>query len=104
MADAPSPWCRDEAGYVAHLANERSLYAWCLVHHGSFSPEEAMNEATAFYAYEPADHPYRGLIFHAEAWHYAMVKLFGARYWLTHSDYQSASADYHAEARRLAGR
>jgi hypothetical protein len=104
MRDAPSPWCQDEPGYVAYLANERALYAWCLVRHGAYTAEAATHEATQFYTYEPPEHPYRGLIFQSEAWHYAMVKLFGAKYWLTHSDFQGPSPEYREEARRLDGR
>jgi hypothetical protein len=96
-----SPWCADEKGYVGYLNAERHLFAWCLVTHGSFSWRDAKSQAEQFYRFEPASEPYRGLVFHDEGWHWAMLKLFGERYWLARPDLESPSADYRAESRRF---
>ena len=75
-----------EENYVAYLTAERRRYAWTLQHQGAYPPPQAEAEALARYPYEPPDAPYRGLIFHDEAWHWAMLHLHGENYWTTHPD------------------
>lgn len=94
-------WQSNEAGYLKYLTSERRLFAWCLVHQGSVSWPDATAAAEQFYPYESATEPYRGLIFHDEAWHLAMLQLFGERYWTVHPELESPSAKYRAEASRL---
>jgi hypothetical protein len=96
-----SPWSAHEKGYVDYLKAERHLFAWCLVVHGGVSWPDAKAQAEQFYRYEAVSEQYRGLVFHDEAWDWAMQKLFGEQYWLARPDLASPSADYRAESRRF---
>ncbi|MFB7369671.1 hypothetical protein ACFC0D_07530 [Streptomyces sp. NPDC056222] len=75
-----SPWSEDEEEHVRILASERRGFAWVLHRYGGRTKAQAGAEAVEFYAYEPADKPYRGLVFHDEAWHWAMGRVFGDSY------------------------
>jgi hypothetical protein len=54
--------------------------------------------AEQFYAYEAPGDPMRGLVFHDEAWHWAMLRLFGDRYWVARPDLERPSSEYRAES------
>jgi hypothetical protein len=69
-----------EAGYLEYLRVERSRYAWVLRTHGGLPATQADEAAERRYPYEPPDAAYRGLIFHDEAWHWAMLELEGEDY------------------------
>ena len=71
-------WSEEE--YVAYLHDERRCYAWVMRRYGGLAPARAREAAVAHYPYEPADAPCRGLVFHDEAWHWAMLALHGHRY------------------------
>ena len=95
-----SPW--DEKEYAEYLDHERHLFAWCLVVYGGISQPVARSQAEEFYRYESATtEPLRGLVFHDEAWHWAMLKIFGEQYWQARPELESPSADYRAESQRL---
>ncbi|MBN8742530.1 MAG: hypothetical protein BGP24_17510 [Lysobacterales bacterium 69-70] len=94
MNRADNPWQEDETGYVDHLKQERVLFAWCLQTFAGMPAAEAQAAAEAFYEYEPASDPYRGLVFTAEAWHCAMLHIFGAHYWITQPSLAQPSAEY----------
>ncbi|HJT98935.1 MAG TPA: hypothetical protein VJ696_11530 [Rhodanobacteraceae bacterium] len=93
MSDpAPSPWT-DERDYAAHLEDERRLFAWTLRRYGSWPEADALAASRLFYPYEaPGD--YRGLLFHAEAWHWAMLRLHGEQYWIAHPELEAPSQEY----------
>ncbi|MFE2147682.1 hypothetical protein ACFXA3_39160 [Streptomyces sp. NPDC059456] len=86
----------DETEYLDCLRSERRGYAWVMRRHGGMAPEEAMEAALERYPFEPADAPYRGLIFHDEAWHWAMLAIHGDRYPVEHPELVQPSADYRA--------
>ncbi|WP_459185575.1 hypothetical protein [Streptomyces sp.] len=86
----------EEAEYLDYLQSEWHGYAWVMQHHGGLSPQEAREAALARYPYEPADAPYRGLIFHDEAWHWAMLAIHGDRYTAEHPELVDPSPDYRA--------
>jgi hypothetical protein len=88
----------DESAYVENLDHERHLLTWCLVRYGGMALPIARSQAEAFYRYESAEP--RGLVFHDEAWHWAMLKLLGEQYWLVHPELANPSADDRAESRR----
>jgi hypothetical protein len=48
------------------------------------------------YPYEASDAPYRGLVFHDVAWHWAMLKIHQDPYWLAHPELASPPAEYNA--------
>ncbi|MFI7008472.1 hypothetical protein [Streptomyces sp. NPDC050145] len=73
-------WEWDEAEYLDCLRSERRAYAWVMRHHGGLSPARAEEAAAVCYPYEPADAPFRGLVFHDEAWHWAMTAIHGGQY------------------------
>jgi len=76
----PGPVCwSDEAYYAGYLEIERRLFAWCLVRLGSFTPEDAADEALAQYPNEPTDAPHRDIVFHELAWEWAMRRLHGGK-------------------------
>ena len=88
---ATQDWTETE--YLEHLARERRMFAWVLRSYGSFSAADAHDAALARYPYEePRD--LRGLIFHDEAWHWAMLHLHGEDYWLAHPQLGSPSREY----------
>jgi hypothetical protein len=93
-----SPW--DEKEYGWYLDHERHMFAWCLVVYGGVSEMLARSQATEFYPFESATKPYRGLVFHDEAWHWAMLEVFGKHYWQARPELEHASADYRAESER----
>ena len=94
-----SPW--DEKEYVEYLDHERHLFAWCLCLYGGTSQADARVRAEAFYPYESAaTGSLRGLVFHDEAWHWAMLKIFGEQYWQARPELESPSVDYRAESQR----
>ncbi|MCZ2525952.1 hypothetical protein [Streptomyces sp. HB2AG] len=73
-----------EAEYLEYLRSERRCYAWVMERHGGSTPEEAREAALEHYPYEPDGAPYRGLVFHDEAWHWAMLAIHGDRYAVEH--------------------
>ncbi|MEU3710239.1 hypothetical protein [Streptomyces catenulae] len=83
-----------ETEYRAYLAEERRLYAWVLCRYGDRTPEEARAAALGRYPYEPAEAPLRGLVFHDEAWHWAMLTLHGEGYWRRHPELADPPAAY----------
>jgi hypothetical protein len=71
-------WPEDE--YVQYLRAERARYAWVMRTYGAMSSAQADEAADLRYPYEPPGTAYRGLVFHDEAWHWAMRALKGERY------------------------
>ncbi|WP_433341386.1 hypothetical protein [Streptomyces sp. CA-253872] len=90
----------NEEEYRTYLGEERAAFAWVLEHHGSRTPAEAHAQALARYPYEPASAPYRELVFHDEAWHWAMLHLHGARYWHDRPELLHPPREYEHQARR----
>lgn len=87
-----STWTEDE--YRDYLEKERRLFAWTLQNYGSYSPADAEREAIRFYEYEPPSTEGRGLVFHDEAWHWAMRTIFGQGYWHSHPKYWPPPQEY----------
>ncbi|MFI6037419.1 hypothetical protein ACIBBD_25240 [Streptomyces sp. NPDC051315] len=85
-----------EAEYVDCLEGERRRYAWVMRRYGGLTPPESWAAALDRYPYEPAAEPYRGLVLHDEAWHWAMLTLHGDRYPVDRPDLASPSAEYPA--------
>lgn len=102
MNRTKNPWQEDEPGYVDDLRQERMLFAWCLQTFAGMPAAEARAAAEAFYEYEPASDPYRGLVFHAEAWHCAMLQIFGPDYWIKQPSLAQPPAEYTRLADSLA--
>jgi len=71
----------DEEEYERYLRDERVRFARVLVQIGGWTRDDAEAAARSQYPYEPADKEQRGLIFHDEAWHWAMLTLYGEGYW-----------------------
>ncbi|MFE9421793.1 hypothetical protein ACFYNO_02390 [Kitasatospora sp. NPDC006697] len=89
-------WADDwtEPEYLSLLHRERRAYAWVLRHYGALPPEAAEAAALVCYPYEPPDTDYRGLVFHDEAWHWAMLRIHGDRYMLDHPDLLTPPEEY----------
>lgn len=94
MADPT--WTEDE--YVDYLQRERRLFAWTLQNYGEFSPADAEREANKFYEYEPPSTEVRGLVFHDEAWHWAMLTIHGEGYWRSRPELEQPSREYNDQA------
>jgi hypothetical protein len=75
-----NPWREHEVEYLAHLREERRRFAWVMRRYGGLTPPESWAAALDAYPYEPRDEPYRGLTFHDEAWHWAMLTIHGTSY------------------------
>jgi hypothetical protein len=93
------PWS-DEEEYVAYLQLERHMFAWVLQHEGKTPRAAAESLALRVYRYEPAGSE-RGLIFHDEAWHWAMLSLHGQLYWKAKPALERPSETYREESRRF---
>lgn len=91
---ADDPWA--EAEYVRYLQGERARYAWVMRTYGAMSAAQADEAADLRYPYEPPGTAYRGLVFHDEAWHWAMLALEGEQYWLRHPDLAEPPQAYRA--------
>ncbi|CAN5709208.1 hypothetical protein BH09VER1_BH09VER1_44100 [soil metagenome] len=98
-----NPWSDDDVMYREHLAHERHLYAWCLVAYGGLAQAGANAKAEEFYVEQSIAEPMRCLVFHDEAWHWAMLRIFGNAYWITRPGTESPSPEYKAEAGRIEG-
>ncbi|MFB9923401.1 hypothetical protein ACFORO_08845 [Amycolatopsis halotolerans] len=85
-----------EDEYVEYLEDERRHFAWVMQHHGDMTPAEAGAAALKRYPYEPSEAPYRGLIFHDEAWHWAMLQIHGELYWTKHPELLNPPHEYTA--------
>lgn len=86
----------EEAEYVEHLEGERRRYAWVMRRHGGLTEPQACAAALECYPYEPRDAHCRGLVFHDEAWHWAMLALHGGSYWVERPELGLPSAEYEA--------
>ncbi|WP_433193555.1 hypothetical protein ACQP1G_32920 [Nocardia sp. CA-107356] len=85
-------WSEDE--YVRNLRDARRDYAWLMRRYGGRTREEADADAWEAYPYEPSDRPFRGIEFHDDAWHWAMLAIHGAMYWREHPELLEPSAEY----------
>ena len=98
--DSQQEFVMDETEYAATLLAERHMYAWTLQRYGQLTALAAQEKANAFYAYTAADVPLRELVFHDQAWHWAMLALFGERYWQQYPAFEPVSQAYEAEYER----
>jgi hypothetical protein len=89
-------WAEEE--YVSYLRAERRCFAWVLQRHGGFTPSEAEAAALERYPYETSSDKYRGLIFHHEAWRWAMLRIHGEGYTIEHPELARPSPEYRAFA------
>jgi hypothetical protein len=86
----------NEEEYVKNLRAERRRYAWVMQRHGGLTPAQAQAAALEHYPYEASDAPHRGLVFHDEAWHWAMLEIHNSLYWVEHPELAEPSAEYRA--------
>ena len=87
-----------EEEYIELLESERKSYAWTLVKYGDSTNAQAKEIAESFYTYEPISDEHRGLVFHEEAWHWAMIRIKGEQYWLSYPELLEPSQDYNDRA------
>ncbi|MCG7961694.1 MAG: hypothetical protein N0E54_03190 [Candidatus Thiodiazotropha taylori] len=86
-----------EEEYLCYLEQQRHMFAWCLENIGKLSKYDAQVEATNFYKYRNSQDKYRSLVFHDDAWHWAMLKLKGEEYWKSHPELTEPTREYEAE-------
>ena len=99
MSDTENPWS-DETEYLSHLRVERHMFAWALERYGDLPSSAAASAAETFYAYEPPSR-YRGLLFHDDAWHWAMLHLHGDNYWMSNPGLETPPVQFEDEWRRI---
>ncbi|WP_067470781.1 hypothetical protein [Nocardia amamiensis] len=88
-------WSEEE--YLECLHGERRRFSWVMQRYGGLSPTRAEAAAVERYPYEEAsEEPHRGLIFHDEAWRWAMLKIHGERWWIDHPELSSPPDEYEA--------
>jgi hypothetical protein len=90
----------DESEYLAQLAEERHLYKWCLMKYAVIDCDSAEKESIEFYPYEETEVHIRGLVFHDEAWHWAMLRVYGENYWVKNPGLEKPSIEYENEYSR----
>ena len=86
-----------EEEYKSQLEEQRHMYSWCLQNIGGYSKISADNKAEEFYRYEPESEKYRNLVFHDDAWHWAMLYLKGDQYWLKNPKLEKETKEYSKE-------
>ncbi|MGY6651589.1 hypothetical protein ACXIZN_05425 [Amycolatopsis sp. TRM77291] len=91
---AAGEWSEDE--YARCLASERERYAWVMRVYGSMTPAQSLDAAVRRYPYEESGNPFRGLVFHDEAWHWAMLALKGEAYWSSYPELAEPPTAYRA--------
>ncbi|GAA3246510.1 hypothetical protein [Nonomuraea helvata] len=96
MAGSEDETVWGEEEYVACLRDERRNFAWVMQRYGGLTSAEAEEAGLERYPYEPSGTPFRGLIFHDEAWHWAMLRIYGDRYTVDHPEVAHPSAEYEA--------
>jgi hypothetical protein len=95
------PWPEwPEDKYVRYLHGQRARYAWVMRTYGDMSAAQAEKAADLRYPYQPPGTAYRGLIFHDDAWHWAMRALKGEQWWLRHPELVDPPDAYRARRRR----
>ena len=90
-----------EEEYLRALERERKLYMWCLERWGGCTAQDAKDQASRKYPYQPPDAPFRGLIMHDSAWHHAMYRIHGNCYWIDHPELAQPPKEYNREYERL---
>lgn len=85
-----------EEEYTELLHSERRRFAWMMERYGGHTPAEAEYAALAQYPYEHARAEYRWLVFHRDAWSWAMRKIHSPTFWHDHPDLASPSEEYRA--------
>jgi hypothetical protein len=88
------PWSVEDE-YLENLAAERARFAWVMRVYGEMSAVEADASAERCYPYQ-APGPYRGLVFHDDAWHWAMLQLKGEGYCSRFPELVHPPQAYHA--------
>ena len=91
----------DEESYCRYLVIERHFFALALRDYGGLSFEQSQHVALQRYPYEAVNEPERGLIFHDLAWHWAMLHLYGERYWDSRPELLNEPEAYVQEHSRL---
>lgn len=86
-----------EEEYISSLKQQSHMYEWCMKNIGGLTSSEAKLEAEKFYTYEPPSEEYRWLVFHDDAWHWAMLKIKGEQYWVAFPELANASTEYDQE-------
>jgi len=86
----------DEEEYAECLAGERRRFAWVMRRYGGLTPAQAESAAVKRYPYQARGVPFRGLIFHHQAWTWAMREIYGHFYGREHPDLVLPSAEYWA--------
>jgi len=82
-------------GQTEYRRVERALYSWCLQRFAGTPQDVADAEAVERY---PSINDIR---FHDEAWHWAMLKVFGAHYWVSRPELAKPSKEYAAYSEAL---
>ena len=85
-------WTEEE--YAQCLEGERRRYRWVMQRYGNLDAIQAEAAAQKRYPFEPGDAPFRGLVFHDEAWQWAMREIHGDRYWIAHPHLAEPPAEY----------
>ena len=86
-----------EEEYKSQLEEQRHMYSWCLQNIGGYSETQASKKAQEFYKYEPVSEKHRNLVFHNDAWHWAMLYLKGEQYWVKYPELESETKEYSKE-------
>ena len=86
-----------EEEYISSLKQQSHMYEWCLKNIGGLTTSEAKLEAEKLYTYVPPSEKYRWLVFHDDAWHWAMLKINGEQYWTSFPELAHASPEYEQE-------
>lgn len=94
---------REEAEYITYLLHERRLFAWCLMRYGEIETAVAYREALTFYPYKPIVQTKRETVFEEEAWHWAMIRIFGTSYSQNAPQMIHPPHAYHEESDRIFG-
>ena len=86
-----------EEDYLNQLQQQRHMFEWCLLNIGAYSRDEIASASDRLFSYKPESDEYRWLVFHEDAWHWAMLEIKGEGYWRRFPSLIDPSAEYEQE-------
>ncbi|MCL6416272.1 hypothetical protein MIB92_11465 [Aestuariirhabdus sp. Z084] len=89
-----------EEEYLSQLKQQRHMFEWCLLNIGVYSQDEIESASKRLFSYKPESDEYRWLVFHDDAWHWAMLEIKGEGYWREYPNLKDESLEYKQEWER----
>lgn len=92
-----------EEEYLNQLKQQRHMFEWCLLNVGEYSRDKIKSVSNRLFSYKPESDEYRWLVFHEDAWHWAMLEIKGEGYWCKYPNLKDPSLEYEQECEHYEG-